>query len=74
MRVIQLKEARVEEGPNGGFFFISRFGNQYGPYVDMHTAIHKGNIEAADDHAAWLPPVGTAPAYISPNRKDTTNE
>ena len=73
MRVIQLREARVEQETNG-FFFISRFGNKYGPYVDAFEAINKGNIESAIDIAAWLPPVGTAPAYISPNRKDTTNE
>lgn len=72
MRVIQLKEARVEQETNG-FFFISRFGNKYGPYVDAFEAINKGNIDSAEDLKAWLPPVGTAPRFI-PTRKDTTNE
>ena len=71
MKVILLQPARVEEGPNGGFFFISRFGNQYGPYVDADTAIHQGNIESAIDIEAWLPPVGTASRFIPTPRKES---
>lgn len=71
MKVILLQDARVEEGPNGGFLFISRFGNQYGPYVDADTAIHQGNVESAIDIEAWLPPVGTASRFIPTPRKES---
>lgn len=70
MRVIQLREARVEQEKNG-FFFISRFGNKYGPYVDAFEAINKGNIDSAIDIEAWLPPVGTASRFIPTPRKDS---
>jgi len=71
MRVILLQPARVEEGPNGGFLFISRFGNCYGPYVDAIVALHQGTIESAIDIEAWLSPVGTYPRFIPTPRKDS---
>ena len=71
MKVILLQPARVEEGPNGGFLFISRFGNHYGPYVDATVALHQGTIEASIDIEAWLSPVGTYPRFIPTPRKDS---
>ena len=69
MRTIQLPQGRIEQ-EHHGWFFISNYGNKYGPYIGLFEAINRGTIDSQTDLDVWLP--SHSPTIRTFNtRKDT---